>query len=243
MRDIPLFTATDGIATLILHEIPFRQEGYVWIRTVYGRLEGLMKECAGFCRAAGAQKVYFSGEGDFRDFPVYARLIYRSVEKSTLLDGDAVVLPGLDATALPGAEAASIPNEEAAPIANVEAAPLSNTEAVALPTRDPESWLSHYRSRFRQVPAAGSIPSAEGRYDIFQDHTLIGIGQVQGGMIQSIAALLPGKGADCVKALAPLCEGPKVTLVCAEENLPAMKLYDRLGFSRENVKEVWYSLK
>jgi RimJ/RimL family protein N-acetyltransferase len=34
-----------------------------------------------------------------------------------------------------------------------------------------------------------------------------------------------------------------VCLVCAEENLPAMKLYDKLGFSLDEVKEVWYSMK
>ena len=55
MRDIPLFTVTDGMATLILHEIPFRKEAYVWVRSLFGSLDGLMQECAGFCRAAGAE--------------------------------------------------------------------------------------------------------------------------------------------------------------------------------------------
>ena len=93
MRDIPLFTATDGMATLIFHEIPFRGEADVWIRSVFGSLDGLMQECAGFCRAAGAQKVYFSGEIDFGDRPVHARLIYRSVDKSTLPTTRAVARP------------------------------------------------------------------------------------------------------------------------------------------------------
>ncbi len=203
MRDIPLFTATDGMATLILHEIPFRKEAFVWIRTVYGSLEGLMKECAGFCRAAGAEKVYFAGEIDFGDYPIHARLIYRSVEK------------------------AAIPS----------------TKAVALPVKDPTAWLDHYRRSFRQVPVAQSTPPEDGRYDIYLGEDLIGIGQVQGGMLMSIAALKSGMGRDCLCALAEHSQGTTLRLVCAEENLPAMKLYDKLGFSKEDVKEVWYSLK
>ncbi len=203
MRDIPLFTATNGMATLILHEIPFRGDAFVWIRTVYGSTEGLMRECKDFCKAAGADRVYFSGEVDLSSYPVYARLIYRSIERNAL------------------------------PV----------TEAIVLPVRDPDLWLEQYRRRFRQVPAAQSTPSQEGRYDICIDDELIGIGQVQGGMLMSVAALRPGMGTHCVSALASRCEGPRVQLVCAEENSPAMKLYDKLGFTIEDVKEIWYSLE
>ncbi|MBR4308426.1 MAG: hypothetical protein IKT58_02400 [Oscillospiraceae bacterium] len=203
MKDIPLFTVTDGMASLILHEIPFRGEAYVWIRTVYGRLGGLMEECAGFCRAAGAEKVYFSGNADLSAYPVHAKLIYRSLE----------------AEKLPG------------------------TEAVAIPTADPARWTEHYRRRFLSVPAAQSIPTPEGLYDIFLTGELVGIGQLKEDMILSIASLRPGLGLDCLCALAAQSQSPKLRLVCAEENLPAWKLYDKLGFSKEEVKEVWYSMK
>lgn len=203
MRDIPLFTATNGMATLILHEIPFRKEAFVWIRTVFLSLDGLMEECRGFCRAAGAERVYFSGELDFGSRPVHARLIRRSVKKAA----------------------------------------LPETGALALPAKDPALWLEHYRRSFRPVPAARSTPSEEGRFDVYYKGTLIGIGQVQGGMLMTVAALEKGRGKDCVCALAAHSEGPVLQLVCAEENLPAMKLYDKLGFSREDVKEVWYSAK
>ena len=56
MKDIPVFSCPDGIATLILREVPFRGEGYILVRGVFGTLEGLLAECAGFCRAAGAEK-------------------------------------------------------------------------------------------------------------------------------------------------------------------------------------------
>lgn len=202
MRDIPLFTVTDGMATLILHEIPFRKEAFIWIRTVFGSVEGLVKECIGFCKAAGADRVYFSGDMDLSAFPIHARLIYRSVTKST----------------------------------------LPSTQAVALPVENEERWLTHYRRRFLQVPAAQSTPSSEGRYDIFCNGKLIGIGQIQGGMLMSVASLEKGMGKDCLCALAAHGQGISIRLVCAEENLPAMRLYDSLGFSKEEVKEIWYTL-
>ena len=65
MTDIPVFTAADGIATLILHEIPARKEGYILVRAVFGSLAGLLRECADFCRGAGAERVYAGGEADF----------------------------------------------------------------------------------------------------------------------------------------------------------------------------------
>lgn len=69
MKDIPVFSCPDGIATLILREVPFRGEGYILVRGVFGSLEGLLAECAGFCRAAGAERLFAAGEADFSGYP------------------------------------------------------------------------------------------------------------------------------------------------------------------------------
>lgn len=69
MKDIPVFSCPDGIATLILREVPFRGEGYILVRGVFGTLEGLLAECAGFCRAAGAERLFAAGEADFSGYP------------------------------------------------------------------------------------------------------------------------------------------------------------------------------
>lgn len=64
MRDIPMFSTEYGIASLALAQIPYRQEAYVTIRSsVPGQEEALVAECAGFCRMAGAEKIYAQGEG------------------------------------------------------------------------------------------------------------------------------------------------------------------------------------
>ena len=58
----------------------------------------------------------------------------------------------------------------------------------------------------------------------------------------AVAALQPGAGERCVRALAAQCAGPEVRLTCAAENERAMRLYDRLGFSRGAEERVWFSI-
>ena len=47
MKDIPVFSCPDGIATLILREVPFRGEGYILVRGVFGTLEGVCGQVIG----------------------------------------------------------------------------------------------------------------------------------------------------------------------------------------------------
>ena len=62
MKDIGLFPTEYGVASLILREIPYRQEAYIRVQSVLdGGLTSLLKECAGFCRACGAEKILWTG--------------------------------------------------------------------------------------------------------------------------------------------------------------------------------------
>ena len=62
MNDIGIFPTQYGVASLILREIPYRQEAYVRVRDVQeGELPLLLKECADFCRACGAEKILWTG--------------------------------------------------------------------------------------------------------------------------------------------------------------------------------------
>ncbi len=61
MKDIPLFTTEYGTASLMLAEIPYRQEAYIRVVEAHpGQMEPLIRECVGFCRAAGAERIYWS---------------------------------------------------------------------------------------------------------------------------------------------------------------------------------------
>ena len=63
MKNIPVFTSSYGIATLILREIPWNRTAYVLIRSVWNdQKAALLEDCKGFCRAVGAEEIYASWE-------------------------------------------------------------------------------------------------------------------------------------------------------------------------------------
>ena len=77
LRDIPMFTTPYGVASLALAQIPYRETAYIHVRSVAdGDLDALIEECAGFCRAAGAEKVFWTCE-DRQDLPYSAVLEMR----------------------------------------------------------------------------------------------------------------------------------------------------------------------
>lgn len=62
MNDIPFFPTEHGVASLILREIPYRQEAYIRIQDVQPEaLSLLLEECAAFCRACGAERILWTG--------------------------------------------------------------------------------------------------------------------------------------------------------------------------------------
>ena len=203
MKDIPIFTCCGGIASLILSQIPYRGEGYVLIRSVFGNLQELIRECESFCRMAGAQKVFFSGDANFEDMQAYATLFEREILRKN----------------------------------------LPETSAKAVVASNLTEWAELYNQKFCEVPAAQYCREPKNAYDIIKDGVRIGIGQVEHDRILTVASLQRGAGTDCLTALAALCVGETVHLSCAKENLPAVRLYDRLGFSEGHVKEIWYCKK
>ena len=69
MKDIPLFTTEYGIASLTLSQIPYRKTAYIQVQTVCdGMLPNLIAECRGFCRAVGAETVFWTAD-DVADEP------------------------------------------------------------------------------------------------------------------------------------------------------------------------------
>ncbi len=72
MKDFPVFVTEFGAASLILREVPYRQEAYIHIRdTQPGELPRLLQVCGDFCRAVGAEDIYATGHGDLEAFPLY----------------------------------------------------------------------------------------------------------------------------------------------------------------------------
>lgn len=74
MRDFPVFTTEYGVASLILREVPYRQEAYIWIQATQ-QPEELLGECVSFCRAVGAEKIYARGHDFLEQYSLHS-IIY-----------------------------------------------------------------------------------------------------------------------------------------------------------------------
>ena len=92
MKDIPMFTTENGIASLTLKEVPYTAKAYV---TVHSSSEPdlFIWECADLCRAAGADTVYARGHDSLERFPYHTAVITMSRETAQLPKTDATLLP------------------------------------------------------------------------------------------------------------------------------------------------------
>lgn len=57
MRDIPVFTTENGVATLFLKNVPVTKTAYIKVQDT-SHTEAFVRECSDFCRAVGAETVY-----------------------------------------------------------------------------------------------------------------------------------------------------------------------------------------
>jgi histidinol-phosphate/aromatic aminotransferase/cobyric acid decarboxylase-like protein len=79
MKDLPMFTTQNGVASLTLREIPYQQTAYIKLQATRQPKE-LLEECVGFCRAVGAEKIYASGHEILENYPHL--IIIKSISKS-----------------------------------------------------------------------------------------------------------------------------------------------------------------
>ena len=77
MKDMPVFDTEFGIASLVLKEVPYRQEAYIIIRFAL-QPEELLKECASFCRMVGAEKIYARGHEITQQYPLHCAIVEMS---------------------------------------------------------------------------------------------------------------------------------------------------------------------
>ena len=74
MRDFPVFTTEYGVASLVLKEVPYKQEAYIVIQASE-QPEELLAECVSFCRMVGAEKIFARGHEVVEKYPLY-NMIY-----------------------------------------------------------------------------------------------------------------------------------------------------------------------
>lgn len=71
MRDFPVFTTENGVASLVLREISYRQRAYIKLLDSCDP-EKLLDECRSFCTAVGAERIYAAGDPCLEKYPLHA---------------------------------------------------------------------------------------------------------------------------------------------------------------------------
>ena len=92
MKDIPVFTTEHGAASLILSQIPYREEGYIHVQSSL-EPQQLLQECAGFLRACGAERIYATGQDLPQSLEIYTTLVQMQIPKEALPEPNAALWP------------------------------------------------------------------------------------------------------------------------------------------------------
>ena len=212
MRDIPMFPTDYGAAGLVLNQIPYTGNAYVHVHSALD-LKLLLEECAGFCIAAGAERVYDCGDCDFFGFEADVAILKMQQQLEELADTDTCLMPITEATL---GEWLKIHN-------------------AAMSGVDHAAYLSSLDGK--RLLADG------GGYFVHRDSSLLGIGVANGDTIATLASVQKGAGRDVVLALCHALSGDTVHLEVAQTNHRAIALYRRLGFIEIGIKCQWYRIK
>lgn len=87
-----MFTTSNGVASLILREIPYKKTAYIRIQNSLDPRDLLM-ECCDFCRAVGAERVYATGHTALESFPLYTEIWGMRCLREALPDTDVALFP------------------------------------------------------------------------------------------------------------------------------------------------------
>lgn len=211
MRDFPVFSTTNGVVSLVLKEIPYKAEAYITIRSST-KLRALLEECVDFCRAAGAEQIYATGDAFLQEYPLHATIYKMRAQISSLPESDATLFPVTEKTLKQWCE---IYQEKMTSVPN----------AATMTKEDAKSMLER----------------GEG-YFVHEDGELLGIGMVGEETIRAIATAVPGAGERVLCALCHGLLHEHAELEVAAENTRAIRLYERLGFVKIAEVSRWYKI-
>lgn len=94
MKDLNFFTTENGVASLILREIPYQGCAYVRLQDSRNP-EALLEECMDFCRMCGAEHIYAAGVGTENCGPLHTSIYEMRCDVSALTDTDVALWPVL----------------------------------------------------------------------------------------------------------------------------------------------------
>ena len=97
MKDIPVFDTENGVASLFLREIPYRQRAHIKIQSSQ-EPEKLLEECIAFCRMCGAEWIDAAGHEYLEKYPLITALYAMTCPKESLPETDACLFPVTEET-------------------------------------------------------------------------------------------------------------------------------------------------
>ncbi len=214
MQNIPIFTAANGLATLVLREIPFSGRAYIMIRSIWnGKAEALVKECADFCRMAGAREIYATMDLE----PLPLEPAYDMVELQCVRENlpECQPVDTEPVTARTAEEWLQVYNRCFLPIAG--AAAYDRRECSRL-IKDGTGVL------------------------VRRDGICAAIAETKQDGLAAIAVLPQYRGLGTPLALTLLrqMEPPVLTVRTASTNEPALALYRKLGFETRRIVSRWW---
>ena len=172
--------------------------------------EKLLEECIGFCRACGAEWIDASGHEYLEKFPLITALWAMQCPREAITESDACLFPMTETTM--------------------------------------QQWLDIYNERMADIPNAAYMDSKDGRgllqkgsaYFVHRDGKLLGIGVASGDFIDTVIAVERGAGERVLCALASGLTEDTVRLWVASANERAIRLYERMGFTKVKELSRWY---
>lgn len=213
MRDLPFFITDNGVADLILKEIPYKQTAYIRVREAQpGELDQLIGECRAFCRMAGADRIYATGHPELDRWPRYTEEL--AMRGTAWVDREKLcsLFPVTDQTVT---RWRGIYNERMASVHN----------SATLESRDEKRILE-----------------SAGAYFVHENGDLLGIGWLEDTALLAVASVKPGAGEKVMHTLMSLVEGAVMSLEVASTNERAIKLYEKLGFLPVASVSEWYDV-
>lgn len=213
MRDFPIFTTDYGVSSLILREIPYRQEAYIHIQDV--QPDGFadhLKECVSFCRMAGAERIFARGHEMLADYPQHMS-VYE-------MRGTAWVDPEKLENLFPVTEETvgswrGLMNERMRGVDNA-------------------ATLTFFDEK--------KILRSGGAYFVHCRGELLGLGWMEDAKLLLVAAVKPGAGERVLHTLMSLVEGADMTIEVASTNERAIRLYEKLGFIKGKELFRWHDV-
>lgn len=92
MKDLPVFTTENGVASLTLREIHYRGIAYIKIQSSVTP-DALIEECVQFCTMCGAERIVATGHSALEKYPLRNAVIQRRRPLEGLPDTDAALFP------------------------------------------------------------------------------------------------------------------------------------------------------